>query len=154
MDTSENRVPERIEREVLIAAPVERVWAVVTEAEHIGAWFGDAGAEIDLRPGGLLVTRFKEHGTWFARVEKVEAPRFFSYRSGLGPDQEPTAGNSTLIEYTLTPEGTSTRLRVVESGFPSLAWPEEKKAKYVEGNTQGWLIKLGELRDYVQKLVS
>ena len=45
-------VPDQIERETVIAAPVERVWALLTEAEHLGRWFGDAGAEIDLRPGG------------------------------------------------------------------------------------------------------
>ena len=47
-------VPEQIERETVIAAPVERVWALLTEAEHLGRWFGDSGAEIDLRPGGVL----------------------------------------------------------------------------------------------------
>ena len=43
---------DSIEREVTIEAPVERVWSVITEAEHVGRWFGDAGAEVDLRPGG------------------------------------------------------------------------------------------------------
>ena len=45
---------DQIERETTIAAPVERVWSLITEAEHLGKWFGDAGAEIDLRPGGAL----------------------------------------------------------------------------------------------------
>ena len=40
---------DRIERDVLIDAPVERVWALITQAEHLGTWFGDAGADIDLR---------------------------------------------------------------------------------------------------------
>jgi uncharacterized protein YndB with AHSA1/START domain len=40
---------DRIEREIAIAAPIERVWELVTEPEHVGRWFGDAGAEIDLR---------------------------------------------------------------------------------------------------------
>ena len=43
---------DRIERDVLIDAPVKRVWALITEAEHLGTWFGDAGADIDLREGG------------------------------------------------------------------------------------------------------
>ena len=43
-------VADRIEREITIAAPIERVWSILTEAEHIHGWFADA--EIDLRPGG------------------------------------------------------------------------------------------------------
>ena len=53
-------IPDRIERETVINAPVERVWELITEAEHLGRWFGDAGAEIDLRPGGALVLRWSE----------------------------------------------------------------------------------------------
>jgi uncharacterized protein YndB with AHSA1/START domain len=40
-----------IEREVLIEASRERVWAVLTDPTHIAVWFGDT-AEMDLRPGG------------------------------------------------------------------------------------------------------
>ena len=56
-------ITDKIEREVTIAAPIERVWSILTEAEHIGGWFADAGAEIDLRPGGALVMHWAEHGT-------------------------------------------------------------------------------------------
>ena len=65
---------DRIERDVLIAAPVERVWELITSAEHLGRWFGDAGAEIDLRPGGPLSLRWREYGTVHGRVEAVEPP--------------------------------------------------------------------------------
>ncbi len=29
-------VPEQIERETVIAVPVERVWSLLTDAEHLG----------------------------------------------------------------------------------------------------------------------
>jgi uncharacterized protein YndB with AHSA1/START domain len=54
---------DRIERKALINAPQERVWELLTEAEHLGRWFGDAGAEIDLRPGGAMTLSWEEHGT-------------------------------------------------------------------------------------------
>ena len=57
---------DQIEREVTIEAPVERVWALITEPEHVGTWFGDAGAEIDLRPGGDIEFRWHEHGNTLA----------------------------------------------------------------------------------------
>ena len=43
--------PDRIERTVELAAPPDRVWAALTTAEGLSAWFGNE-ATIDLRPGG------------------------------------------------------------------------------------------------------
>src|SRR5256714_12456447 len=95
-------VPDAIERETVIAAPVERVWRLLTDADHLGTWFGDAGAEIDLRPGGTLVLRWVEHGTVHARVERVEPDRLFSYRWAARQNTgeiELEDGNSTLREF-------------------------------------------------------
>lgn len=147
-------VPEQIEREVVIAAPVEQVWTVLTEAEHIGAWFGDAGAEVDLRPGGRLVLRWQEHGTHLARIEKVEPFRLFSYRWARPVDEEPLAGNSTLVEFTLSREGESARLHVVESGFRTLALSDEEKAAHAAGNVEGWISELAELQAYVEQVAA
>ena len=55
-------VPDRIESEVLIEAPVDVVWSIVTEAEHVGKWFSDS-AEIELEPGGKAVLTWDEYGT-------------------------------------------------------------------------------------------
>ena len=145
-------VPERIEREVLIEAPLEVVWAVVTEPEHVGGWFGDS-AEIDLRPGGDAVLTWEKHGSALARVEKVEPPHTFSFRWARPMGAEPSEGNSTLVEFNLSAEGEHTRLRVVESGFPALDGSEEEKAMYAEGNTEGWKAELADLQEYVAKLV-
>ena len=146
---------DSIEREVTIEAPVERVWSVITEAEHLGRWFGDAGAEIDLRPGGAMVLRWSEHGTSHGRVVDVERNARFSYRWAPFKDpagEEPVEGNSTLVEFTLQPEGDGTRLRVVESGFASLATSDEQRTKNLGSNTEGWAFELGELGEYAEKV--
>jgi len=145
-------VPERIEREVLIEAPLDVVWAVVTEPQHVGGWFGDS-AEIDLRPGGEAVLTWEKHGSALAVVEKVEPPHTFSFRWARPLGAAPGEGNSTLVEFSLSAEGESTRLRVVESGFPALDGSEDEKATYAEENTQGWKHELGDLQEYVAKLV-
>ena len=62
-------VPQRIEREIVIHAPVEVVWSVVTEPEHISAWFSDS-ADLDLRPGGRAVLHWNDFGTVLGRVER------------------------------------------------------------------------------------
>jgi uncharacterized protein YndB with AHSA1/START domain len=145
-------VPERIEREVVVDAPVERVWEIVTDARHVGTWFGDS-AEIDLRPGGEMIVRWDEHGVVHARVETVEPPHRFAFRWARPMGAEPGLRNTTLVEFTLGAEGDGTLLRVVESGFPELDGTDEEKARYAEGNTKGWAHELDELRDYAEQLV-
>jgi uncharacterized protein YndB with AHSA1/START domain len=148
-------VPEQIEHETVIAAPVERVWALLTEAEHLARWFGDAGAELDLRPGGALSLSWEQHGTVRGRVVDVEAPRRFSYRWAVLREpygSEPVEGNSTLVEFTLAAEGDGTRLRVVESGFDKLFADPAKQDERAEDNRKGWGIELGELRDYAERV--
>jgi uncharacterized protein YndB with AHSA1/START domain len=140
---------DRIERETTIAAPVERVWALLTEPEHLGVWFGDAGAEIDLRPGGEMALHWEEHGTVRARVERVEAPRIFSYRWAASMSAEPEEGHETLVEFTLEPTDGGTRLRVVESGFDALRMSEEERAAKADGNARGWTQKMGDIAEYV-----
>jgi uncharacterized protein YndB with AHSA1/START domain len=150
-------VPDQIERETVIAAPAERVWALITEAEHLGRWFGDAGAEIDLRPGGAMVLRWADQGASRARVVAVEPHTRFSYRWAPFEDpggEEPEEGNSTLVEFTLRPEGDATRLRVVESGFATLATSDEQRARNRDGNTQGWEYETGELRAYAERVAA
>lgn len=148
---------DSIEREVTIQAPVERVWAVITEAEHVGRWFGDAGADVDLRPGGEMTVRWTDNAAR-ARVEAVEPPRRFAWRwfhhSHADDGGAHTPENSTLVEFTLTPEGAATRLRVVESGFAGLAAGDDVKRADREGNVRGWRHELGELVEYAERVAA
>jgi uncharacterized protein YndB with AHSA1/START domain len=145
-------VPDCIEQEILIDAPVEVVWAIVTEPQHVGGWFSDT-AEIDLRPGGDASLTWEEHGTACGRVERVEPPHFISFRWSRPMGAALRDENSTLVEFSLSEEGEQTRLRVVESGFRELEGSEEEKAEYAEGNIRGWKQELGELQEYVAQHV-
>lgn len=145
---------DRIEREVVIAAPVERVWELVTSAEHLGRWFGDVGADVDLHPGGAMSVRWREH-TMHARVEAVEPPHRFSYR-WLSPGAgraEATPANSTLVEFTLAAEGDHTRVAVVESGFDALAELDvAERASRFAAHVHGWTAELDELAAYAPRV--
>ena len=138
--------PDRIERTVEVAHPPEKVWAALTTAEGLGAWFGNE-ATIDLRPGGAAMMRWNEEGfTAQMRVERVEEPTVFGFTwriFGL-PDDDP---RRTYVEFTLEPAGAGTRLTVVESGFAQLSDDVYRKA--YDGNTQGWASELAELVDYL-----
>jgi uncharacterized protein YndB with AHSA1/START domain len=132
---------DRIEREVMIGAPPERVWAVLTEPAHVGTWFGTGSpAEIDLRPGGLMVLDHGEHGRYSTLIVKVDPPRAFSYRWASGyPGVVATSENSTLVEFTLEPADGGTVLKVVESGFDAIEIPVEREASAgFESHSGGW----------------
>lgn len=145
-------ITDRIEREIVISAQPERVWDVITQAEHLGTWFGDAGAEIDLRPGGRLTLHWKEHGTAYGRVETVDAHTTFSFRWVMTEGDEPTDGNSTVVVFTLTPQDGGTHLHVVETGFAGLEVTPEQQEKRLGENIEGWQLKLDELRGYAESM--
>jgi uncharacterized protein YndB with AHSA1/START domain len=137
--------PDRIERTVELAHPPAKVWAALTTAEGLAAWFGEEAA-IDLRPGGLAQMTWAGGFTARMRVERVEEPTVFGYTwhiFGL-PEDDP---RRTYVEFTLEAAGTGTRLTVVESGFAQL--PAEAFRKAYDGNTEGWAKELGELADYL-----
>ena len=129
---------DSIVREIVVGAPPQRVWEVLTRPDHLPRWFGAEEAEIDLRPGGALVMRWAEHGTGYARVERVDEPALFSFSWAIEPGAQPTPGEETLVEFTLTPDGDGTRLRVVESGFSTLHRTADKQEWHRERNVDGW----------------
>ncbi|GAA2415512.1 SRPBCC domain-containing protein [Nonomuraea africana] len=129
---------DRIERETLIAASMERVWSLVTEP---GFWVADPAsvAGTAAKEGESMVAKNAEYGDFPVRVEKVEPPTYVAYRwASAFPGEELREDNSTLVEFTLTQEGDKTRLRVVESGFAALTGSEELRSKAVKDNSGGW----------------
>jgi uncharacterized protein YndB with AHSA1/START domain len=137
--------PDRIERTVELAHPPATVWAALTTAEGLGAWFGNEAA-IDLRPGGAGWLSWTDGPTVELRVERVEEPRVFGFTWQLHelPADDP---RRTYVEFTLEPTGTGTRLTVAETGFAQL--PPEDYDKVYDGHTEGWARELGELAGYL-----
>jgi uncharacterized protein YndB with AHSA1/START domain len=147
--------PDRIERDIVIAAPIERVWKVLTAPEHVGVWFGQGQpVEIDLRPGGTMVLDHGIHGIFPTKIVTVEEPHRVSYRwASAHPGEPATEENSTLVEFTLSTEGDKTRLVVVETGFASLEIPPEREATAgYDSHTAGWLEVTGNLARYAEQL--
>ena len=137
--------PDRIERTIDVAHPPARVWAALTTAEGLGAWFGNA-ATIDLRPGGVGQLTWTGGDKASMRIERVEEPSVFGFTWGIQglPDDDP---RRTYVEFTLAPISTGTRLTVTESGFAQL--PDDTHRKAFDGNTDGWAHELGELVEYL-----
>jgi len=129
---------DRIERETVIAASIERVWSLVAQP---GFWVGDDTGLGDMtaKEGESMIAKNPEHGDFPVRVETVRRPTFLAYRwVSAYPGEELREDNSTLVEFTLTQEGDRTRLRVVESGFAALPGTEELRESTVADHTTGW----------------
>jgi len=102
--TSERTTTERIERELLLPAPREQVWEVVTGA----GWLADE-VKLDLVPGGEALFRSSEavKSGW---IEEASPPARLAFWWATPDDP------ATRVELTLEPAGDAvTRLRVVET---------------------------------------
>jgi uncharacterized protein YndB with AHSA1/START domain len=139
-----------IDREVLIAAPVDVVWRTITEPDQISQWFADK-VELVVEPGAHGYMGFGDQGGPVV-VETVDPPTRFSFRWNHPRGEEPVAGNSMLVEFTLTPEDAErTRLRVTETGHELRAWPDQEKQRYADEHREGWADFLGRLDTLIAK---
>jgi len=132
-----NDMPRIIEKTLSFAAPIERVWAAITDPAELSLWFGDE-ARLPLEPGRDGAMIWREHGSFAVRVEEVDAPHrlvwSWVHEPGVAFDDAP----STRVEWTLTVgDGGGTTLYLRESGFLT----DEHHGQ----NTTGWDEELGEL---------
>jgi uncharacterized protein YndB with AHSA1/START domain len=103
----------------LVRAPRERVYDALTQASELDAWF-TSGAEVDLRPGGLVRWRWRRFGADEVTAEDsgpvLEARRperyAFQWQKDLG-------GTTVEVDFEEHPDGTVVRLR--EHGYPDTA---------------------------------
>jgi uncharacterized protein YndB with AHSA1/START domain len=142
---------DRIEKEVLLHAPLERVWRAVSDAEQFGQWFGVrfdgpfvAGASLTgvITPTAVdddVAKAQQPHAgtaaTWHivaVEPQRRLAFRWHPYDVAEGEDPGPT----TLVEFTLTEKPDGVLLRIEESGFDAI--PAERRSSAFEGNSEGW----------------
>jgi uncharacterized protein YndB with AHSA1/START domain len=144
---------DRIEKKILIRAPLKRVWRALSDSKEFGTWFGvkfDApftpGAHMRGKIVGTAVDaevaklqKRYEHVPFEITIDRIEPERLFSFRwhpnavePGVDYSKEPT----TLIEFTLEEVREGVLLTVTESGFDQI--PLARRAKAFEGNEKGW----------------
>jgi uncharacterized protein YndB with AHSA1/START domain len=142
----EATVPDRIERSIAIAAPIEKVWDLVTEP---GWWVpADVPVRPDRTPGHVVVRESEKWGKFPVEVIELRPMSYAAFRwASQFPGEGLAPGRTTLVEFTLAPAGDGIRVTVVESGFAALDAPENVKAKGIQENSSGWEEELGLLRD-------
>jgi uncharacterized protein YndB with AHSA1/START domain len=146
---------DRIEKRILLRAPVSRVWRALTDAPQFGEWFGvkfsgDFAPGIRLR--GQITHPGYEHVPFEITIERMEPERLFSWRwhpHAIDPKVDYSAEPTTLVVFELqhTPEGTL--LTVVESGFEGI--PLSRRLDAYRGNERGWEAQMQAIERYVSQ---
>ena len=133
---------DKIEREIHINAGIGRVWDLVSLP---GWWVGEGvedGATFT-EEGDYHVVTHPKYGRVLVKVDSVQPRSYLAYRwASAFPGEEPTEGRATLVEFWLSERDGGTQVRVVESGFASLATSPEARQREFEGNTEGWRYEL------------
>jgi uncharacterized protein YndB with AHSA1/START domain len=121
----------RVERDVTVPAPVDRVWSALTRSDELSEWFG-AEVDMELRPGGRVSVRRPDGTLRPGVVEEVRDRRRLSFR-WLPFERAPGGAIRFLgpgrVEFRLQEVAAGTRLRVTEwlpavstGGEASRAW--------------------------------
>lgn len=140
-----------IERSLYIDASPATVFEVVSRPEHIVEWWSDA-AELDPAPGGSGFVAFGDLENGGQRVEitvdEAVPARLFAFRWAYADGAEAGPGNSNLVTFELSPEGSGTRLRFKETGFAERGLDETAARAMHADHSSGWDYFLPKLAAY------
>lgn len=144
-------IPNTIEREIRIAAPVERVWTLVAEP---GWWINDGEIRqhrLEEREGHVLV-HDEKHGAFPIEVIELREPEYAAFRWLAAEDSEHAAEHiPTIVEFTLEPTPDGVVVRVVETGFADSGDVSDSvRARNYDRNTEGWGFELAAARAHLE----
>jgi uncharacterized protein YndB with AHSA1/START domain len=140
-DTTDREQSEALAFEIDLPHAPAKVWRALTVPELLAEWLLPV---IGLRLERDAAFKFRRDpmpgwdGIVNCRVIDVDAPRRLSYAWVAGDID-------TVVTFTLTPSGTSTRLLIVQSGFK----PHQKQN--FGGARYGWRMMGGKLVDLLSR---
>jgi uncharacterized protein YndB with AHSA1/START domain len=155
---------DRIEKRILLNAPLKRVWRALSDSTEFGTWFG-MKFDGPFRPGagmrGVIVPTTVDAEVAAAQktyegmafeivVEQMEPERLFSFRwqpFAVEPDVDYSAEPTTLVVFELEEVAHGVMLTVTESGFDQI--PLARRAKAFTANEQGWSMAVKRIEKYL-----
>jgi uncharacterized protein YndB with AHSA1/START domain len=155
---------DRIQKRVVLRAPLERVWAAVSDATQFGSWFGVQfdGPFVVGKPavGRMAPTRADPEvakqqepyagATFEFTVDRVEPMRLFSFRwhpFAVEKDYDYSKEPTTLVTFELEKVAGGTQLTITETGFDGI--PPSRRAKAFEMNDHGWTLQVRLVEKYL-----
>lgn len=157
---------DRIEKTVLLKAPLARAWQAVTDSRAFGHWFGAefdgpfvAGEKVT---GRITLTRVdaevaEMHKPYLGMacdfmIERIEPMQLFSFHWETYPvdnehgDEDPPI---TLVTFRFEEVTGGTQLTIIESGFDRI--PLARRIQAFADNEQGWEVQSGLLVKYLSQ---
>ena len=146
---------DRIEKQILLRAPRNRVWQALADSEAFGQWFGvkmNGAFTPGARLRGKLSHKGYEDAPFEITIERMEPEAVFSWRwhpYAIDPKADYSAEPTTLVVFNLeeVPEGTL--LTVVESGFEGI--PLSRRLQAFRSNENGWAQQMKAIERYVSQ---
>ena len=157
---------DRIEKTILLRAPLKRVWRALSDSTEFGKWFG-MRFNAPFAPGATMtavivpttvnqeVAKMQKPYEGIAleiKIEQMQPERLFSFRwhpgavePGIDYASEPT----TLVVFTLEKAPDGVQLTVSESGFDQI--PLARRAKAFSANEGGWTLVIKLIEEYLAK---
>lgn len=155
---------DRIEKQVFLRAPQERVWRAITDTKEFGNWFGVAfdgpfqtGTELRGRvtptKADPEIAKLQEPyvgAPFTVYVDRIEPMNVFAYRwhpYAMDPAVDYSSEPMTLVTFTLEPKDDGTLLTVTETGFDGI--PLARRADAFEANDEGWAMQVQMIEKYL-----
>jgi uncharacterized protein YndB with AHSA1/START domain len=154
---------DRIEKQIVLQATLERVWRAISESARFGAWFGVefdgpfvAGTKVSGRivPTQVdpVVAKLQEphRGHPFhMTIDQIEPMRLLAFRWNPGVEADPDGAETptTTVTFELSNVDGGTLLTITESGFDQ--FPLDRRAELFKGNDEGWSHQSNLIRKYV-----
>jgi uncharacterized protein YndB with AHSA1/START domain len=155
---------ERIEKTILLHAPLARVWRALSDSTEFGNWFGmrfnspfSPGATIK---GMIVPTAVNQEvaeaqkpyeGRRFdIKIEQILPEQLFSFRwhpGAVEPGIDYSAEPTTLVVFTLKEVSDGVQLTVTESGFEQI--PLSRRAKAFSANQGGWTMVMKLIEEHL-----
>jgi uncharacterized protein YndB with AHSA1/START domain len=155
---------DRIEKQVVLRAPMDRVWRAISDSQEFGRWFGVhidgpfvagtsvtatiTGTTVDEEVAELQRPHAGTRATW--QIVAVEPSRRLAYRwhpFAVDADVDYAVEPTTLVEFTLSPTLNGVLLSIVESGFDAI--PAARRSAAFEANSGGWAKQVELVRKYL-----
>jgi uncharacterized protein YndB with AHSA1/START domain len=155
---------DRIEKQVVLRAPMDRVWRAISDSQEFGRWFGVhidgpfvagtsvtatiTGTTVDEEVAELQRPHAGARATW--QIVAVEPSRRLAYRwhpFAVDADVDYAVEPTTLVEFTVSPTLDGVLLSIVESGFDAI--PAARRSAAFEANSGGWAKQVELVRKYL-----
>ena len=144
---------DRIEQEIVISAPLDRVWDLVS----VPGWWvpSEVETEPDRTPGSQTVRESARWGRFPVEVVEMRPPSYAAFRwASQAPGADLAPGRTTLVEFFVAEAADGVSVTVVESGFSALDVPEQVRQNQLKDNTGGWSQELDSLRKRAEEPAS